>query len=184
MINLLPPTEKEILIQEERFRLSLILGVIILTFLISLTLILVSVKIYISAETKTQKIILELEQHRLKTTEIQDLENKVNLINQNLLNLNSFYLKQISFTQLLEKIYQILPTEIYLTQLSLTKIDQKKEKSIVEASLSGFSPSREVLFRFKKNLEKEPDFQEIYFPPSNWIKPTDIDFNLTFKISL
>jgi len=36
------------------------------------------------------------------------------------------------------------------------------------------------LYEFNKNLEKE--FFEVDFPLQNWVKPTDIDFQATFKI--
>ena len=175
MINLLPPKEKEELTWEESWKLVLILGMLSLIFLISLSLILFSIKTYISGELKSQKILVELEEKRLEVSEVKDLQKKVVALNQNLFKLDSFYQNQISLTKILEKVSETLPPGIYLTDFSF-------QKDISQIRISGFSPERETLFEFKRELEKEKDFREIYFPASNWVKPREIDFYLTFKL--
>ena len=78
----------------------------------------------------------------------------------------------------LEKIFKVLPPEIKLTAFSW-------KKSTDQISISGFSPNREVLFSLQKNLEGENQFIDkstISFPPQNWIKSSDIDFSVTFKL--
>jgi len=175
MINLLPPEEKEILIQEEKFKLVLILGILFLTFLICLILILFSIKISLSGEVGAQKILLNQEEERFKGTQIQSLEEKIIAFNQILSKLSQFYYSQISLTGVLEKISQNLPSGAYLTAFNFSS-------ETGQISLSGFSPSREILLELKGNLEKEESFQEIYFAPSSWVKPADIDFLVTFKI--
>jgi Tfp pilus assembly protein PilN len=175
MINLLPPQQKEELLEEERYNLVLILGILFLIFLICLILILFSIKISISGQLEAQKILLSQEEERFKGTQTQNLEEKIISSNQILSKLSSFYSRQISLTEVLEKISQSLPSGAYLTNFNFNSENN-------QVSLSGFSPSREILLEFKKNLEKEENFQEIYFPPSNWVKPTDIDFVVNFKI--
>lgn len=173
MINLLPPEEKENLLREENWNLILILEILVLIFLICLALILFSVKISISGQLEVQKILLLQEEKKFEESQIQSLEEKITTSNQSLSKLNSFYQSQTNLTEILEKISETLPPETYLTDLNL---------SLAQISLSGFSPTREILLEFKKNLEEEQTFGEIYFPPSNWIKPTDIDFLVNFKI--
>ena len=168
MINLLPPLEKKNLEREEKYRLVLILGILVLLFLFSLSLILFAVKIYISGQVESQKILI-------KDLQTQEFEEEIKLINKDLSKLSSFYESQISWTKTLERFSRTIPEGIYLTSFSL---------SLPEVRVSGFCPSRDTLFNFKKRLEKEPDFKEIYFPSSNWAKPKDIDFNLNFKINL
>jgi Tfp pilus assembly protein PilN len=179
MINLLPPQEKEILRQEEKYKSASILGILFLVFLICLILILFSIKISISGEVEAQKILLSQEEERFKGTQTQNLEEKIISSNQILSKLNSFYYSQISLTGVLEKISRSLPSGVYLTTFNFSSGAPSGSGQI---SLSGFSPNREILLEFKKNLEKEENFQEIYFPPSNWVKPTDIDFLVTFQI--
>ncbi len=173
MINLLPFQEKEILRQEEKHNLVLILGILFLIFLISSILILFSIKIFISGEIEIQRILLSAEEKRFKESQIQNLEEKINASNQTLSKLNLFYQNQLNLTETLEKISGTLPPGTYLTTLNL---------NLAQISLSGFSPTREILLEFKENLDKEGTFGEIYFPPSNWVKPIDIDFSVNFKI--
>lgn len=176
MINLLPPEEKEILRQEKSWKLILILGILSLIFLISFALILFSIKIYLQSQLDFQKTLVKLEEERAKTFGIKNLQSEIAALNQNLSKLNSFYQRQISLTEILEKISKILPPEIYLNNFTY-------QRNTLQISLSGFAPSRENLLEFKKKLEEEKSFKEVYFPPQNWLKTTNIDFFLTFKIN-
>jgi hypothetical protein len=47
--------------------------------------------------------------------------------------------------------------------------------------ISGWAKSRQELFYFKKALEAEREFKEVYFSPDSWVKPTDIKFSLNFQ---
>jgi len=187
MINLLPFQEKEILRQEEKHNLVLILGILFLIFLISLILILFSIKIFISGEVEVQRILLSAEEKRFKESQIQNLEEKINASNQTLSKLNLFYQNQLNLTETLEKISGTLLSGTYLTTFSLnplsTPAEGKTQKYLAQISLTGFSPTREILLEFKENLDKEGTFGEIYFPPSNWVKPIDIDFSVTLRIT-
>jgi len=173
MKNLLPLQQKEEFLQEKNWKLILILEILVLIFLICLALILFSVKIFISGQLEAQKILLLQEEKKFEESQIQNLEEKITISNQALLKLNSFYQSQTNLTEILEKISETLPVSIYLTTLNFNP---------AQISLSGFSPTREILLEFKKNLEQEELFEKIYFPPSNWVKPTDIDFSVNFKI--
>lgn len=175
MINLLPPQQKKELKREEKWKLTSIFGIILLFSLLFFSLALFFIQTYISSELETWKIIFEIEEKKFKTSKIQDFQKKIVVLNQNLSKLDSFYQEQIDLTEILEKISQTLPSEVYLNNLSW----QKETSQVV---LSGFAPKREDLFTLRKNLEKEKDFEEIYFPSSNWIKPKDIDFYVAFKI--
>ena len=173
MINLLPPQYKAEFKEEENWKLTLILSLLFLIFLVCLILILFSIKISISGQVEAQKILLLQEEKNFEESQIQNLEEKITTSNQVIFKLNSFYQDQISLAGILEKIFETLPSSVYLTTLAFN-LDQ--------FSLFGYSPTREILLEFKKNLEKEELFEEIYFPPSNWVKPFDIDFSVNFKI--
>lgn len=172
-INLLPFQAKTELLEEEIKKLIIILGALILVFLFSLTLILFSIKSYISSQVTFHKILADMEKERLETPEIQTIKEETTLANKNLLKLNSFYQQQINLTEVFKKISEVLPSEMYLTSFSY-------QKDNFQVSLSGFAPNREALLGFKKDLEKE--FPDPYFPPQNWIQSTDIDFQVRFKI--
>lgn len=178
MINLLPPQQKKELLVEERFKLVLIFGILTLLFLISLSLILFSVKIYISGQVESQKILINIEEEKLKLLGVQKLEEEIKLINQNLSQLNNFYQKQPNLTFWLTKISETLRPGMYLTALSLTPVPEENK---FEVSLKGFAPNRDRLSEFKRNLEAGP-FEEIYFPVSNWIDPSNFLVTFEFKI--
>ncbi|KPJ71817.1 hypothetical protein AMJ50_00705 [Parcubacteria bacterium DG_74_3] len=177
-INLLPPKEKDLLVQEERWKLTLILGFILLAFFISLVLILFSVKTYISGQVEAQKILLS--QKELESPQIEELAEKIKESNLVFSNLNSFYQQNLDITEILEKISQALPSGSYIHGFDLSLLEGEYPAQV---ALTGFSPNRETLLEFKKNLEAEKLFQEIYFPPQNWVRPTDIIFSVNFKIS-
>lgn len=174
MINLLPPEQKEELFAREKLKIVLILGMIIIFFLISLGLVLFSVKMLISTDVQIQGVLVEEKEKELKNPKIEDLEGKIKEYNLSLLKLKGFYQGQKNLTAVLEKIPTILPDKIYLTALNLNPPNS-------QISLSGYSPSREILLEFKEKLEKSEDFKEIYFPPTNWVEPVDINFTVIFK---
>jgi len=175
MINLLPPQQKEELREEEKLKLIFILGIVILAFLISLILILFSIKTAILGQVQIQKIFLEQEEKEIKSPKIQELETKIRDYNLTLSELESFYEKNLNLTEILEKTSKTLPAGTYLTTLNFNPLTS-------QISISGFCPNREILLEFKKNLEQEEKFEKVYFPPSNWVIPTDIDFSASFQI--
>lgn len=182
MINLLPSEEKEKLYLEIIKREVIILWLLVLFFLFCLLLILFSVKIYSQSQIQSQKVLLLAVKKELEQSEIAELEAKVNSANLIFTKLNSFYQKKIHFSEILEKISEILPQGVSLTNLS-SQLSSTGEENVIKVSLSGFSLTRENLFEFKQNLEKEPGFKEISFPPANWVKPLNIDFSASFTIS-
>jgi len=177
MINLLPPQYKKYLAEEERYRLIIILIVLFFLFLTCLALVLLSIKIYISGQAQNQKILLEAAKNEFKASEIQTIEKEVQLINQNLSKLNSFYQDRLDYASLLQKIATLLPEKSRLTSLSLKYLSSEEG---IEVFLRGFSPDRELLSEFKSALEEQTDFYELDFPPSNWINPDN--FSVSFKV--
>ncbi len=177
MINILPSKEKEILQTEERKKIVSILEILGFIFLLYLVLILASMRIYILGRAEAARIILEQEQGEFEVSEIKNFSEKIELANETFSNLNSFYQNQVKLTEILEEVSKTLPEEIYLNNFSY-------QKNTSQVSLSSFSKSREALLEFKENLEQKENFEEIYFPPSCWIKPIDIDFNSRFKIKI
>lgn len=184
MINLLPSQQKKELAEEKKYRLVLILGIIFSLSLISLFLTLSALEIYISGQVSSQKLLVELGEKEFRASDTQKLESEIGAVNQRLLDIESFYQNQFRAKAIIERVAKILPPGVYLTQFSLSlKPADKEKKREMQLSLSGFSPTREILYNFKKNIEKEKDFQNIYFPSSNWIKPADVDFSLIISLN-
>lgn len=176
MINLLPPQQKIEIQNKRKFTLLLIWEFLIFLFFISLILILLLVKIYIEKEIIEREIILAEKEKAIKLNEA--LEKKIEAFNLSLTKIHRFYQEQKNFTKILEKIFETLPSGIYLTNINFAA----PEKEPILVFLSGFSPNRETLLSFKKNLEHRPDFFEVYFPIESWIIPENINFTITFKL--
>jgi Tfp pilus assembly protein PilN len=184
MINLLSPQSKEDLLREEHFKIILILGIIAVAFLICLVLNIFYIKIHLSGQIEEQKFFLEAEEKKFQVSGTQKIESEILSLNKELKNLEYFYKKKFSVTSVIEKIFNTLPAGLYLERLNYSPLQQtSKENNLAQISLSGFSPTREDLIKFRENLENEEIFNEVNFPPSNWVEPIDIKFSVTFKLA-
>lgn len=179
MINLLPPAERENLIKEARLRLFFVWGVFVLFFLMTLSLVLFSINVYLAGETASYKILIDYEQQKSTTLEAQNTEKEIGEINKQLAALHAFYQGQPKINELLKKISELIPEEAYLNSLSLDPI----EGDGFRVSLTGHSETREALLELKKSLESDQVFKGIYFPPSNWVKPSDVNFSASFEMT-
>ena len=177
MINLLPPKQKKELSEKKDLKTAFILGVLFLSFLLSFTLILFTIEIFISRDLEVEEVFLG-EKERVVSLN-KEIEEDLKETNRSFGNLKSFYKEKGNLILLLEKISALLPTGTYLESFNYNPLEVSGEiKSTV--SLSGFCPDRETLLTFKKNLEKESQFLNINFPPENWIEPLNIKFNVSF----
>jgi Tfp pilus assembly protein PilN len=173
MINLLPPKYKEELRLEENLNLILILEILFFASLLSLALILFSIKIHLASLIEEEKIFYDSKNKEF--SQHKPVEAELNSINKTLAQLDSFYKEQFELTDFLERISKLLPPAIYLTSFSY-----QEGKKI---NLSGFSPTVENLLELKNNLEKQADFKDLNFPPTLWLQPVNINFNISLSIS-
>lgn len=184
-INLLPEYEKKKFKQKENFKKFFLILIYILIFFLVLILILYSLKIYISFKIESlQKLVLEKEKE-FEEKYFRSFEKEIEQINENLLKIKKFEEREILIIPILEKISSLIPDSIYLTNLSFQKISQQEEegriKIFAEIHITGWASNREDLFYFRKALEEEKDFRNVYFSLSSWVKPRNIDFSLSFK---
>lgn len=189
MINLLPPQYKQELIRERNLRLTFILGTIVLLFSISLILVLLAVRTYIKSVEDSLKILIQTQSELPQAAEFREVSGKASSANKKIQDLRSFYENQVLASAVLEKIIQTLPGQVRLTSLSWQKESgqaplEKGAALTGQAVISGFAPTRQVLLSFRNMLESEKGFSQVYFPPQNWIKAENIDFQATFQIEL
>ncbi|MCX6765131.1 MAG: hypothetical protein NT148_01155, partial [Candidatus Nealsonbacteria bacterium] len=139
---------------------------------------------YIKNDIEISKIKLQSEEKGFEGEGIKDIQIKISEANKTLLNVSGFYKKKIYFSDVIDKISKVMPGGIYLNNLSVVfdKGDDKSNGPFFKFSLSGFVPKRDTLFELKKNLEADSYFQNIDFPTSNWVKPEDINFFISFNI--
>ncbi len=179
-INLLPEQAKKELrlaaVQKKVFAIS----VFIVIFFLLLMLIFLALSVFISSRAGFLRgLVLEREEE-LKAAQFQGFKNIIETTNQNLSKTQRLWQQEISITSFFEEITSLTPEAIYFKELSFKKIIQGSS-AIAYVRISGFAPTREVLFSFREILEKDERFQNIYFPPSCWVNPTNIEFSLDFK---
>jgi|GEM_PF-3435426 hypothetical protein len=171
MINLLPPSQINELNEERNLKIVLNLGILFLALLFSFYLVLLAVKINLSAKISAQDYLLKEEGKRID----REKEKEIQEINQDILLAEKFYQKKVDFFPRLLEISQILPPEISLKNLVLNL-----EKDGLSVSLSGFAPSREVFLRSIAILKEK--FQEVSFSPESLLKEANLEFSIKFKI--
>jgi len=175
MTNLLPLEAKENLLKEKKIKEIIILGSVVFLSLVCLSLVLLVVKVSLESRLLFEKAILAHREKEFQSSEIKKLEERAISLNKMLSEIDSFYQRKIHLVDTFEKLSAITPEGILLTSISY----QKGTRGI---SLSGFSPDRETLLKFKEMFEQEKSLTDIYFPASNWINPREIDFLVNFKI--
>jgi len=180
MINLLPSFKKQEIKQEENWKILMTLSIGIFAILICFVLILYAINIFISGDVELERILYKQKEKEFESSEMQALKTKIVEFNKSVLQLDGFYQNQLKPTETINKISNTVPSGIYLTNLSLDLGDENDPR--MKCELKGFSQIRETLLGFKEKLENEEDFEEVSFPPSTWLKSTDIIFTVTFKI--
>ncbi|MEF8847196.1 MAG: hypothetical protein V5A57_02115 [Candidatus Paceibacterota bacterium] len=180
MINLLPTEEKEKIYQYRLKRMMLILGFIGTVFVIALASLLLTLKIHLEGEIGYQNSILEAKKGKSRTEQINQIQGEFASYNKKIANLNEFYQEQDYPSGFLKEVESVLPPSVYLTTLSYEKELTKEHKA--EVSIAGFCPDRETLFSLKEAMDKKSNWKDIRLPPSNWVEPVDISFNVNFKV--
>jgi hypothetical protein len=176
MINLLPQTQKEKLKEEKEKRILFHWLILILFFGLSLSLSLFSLKIFLSERLKKEKLNLENQEKILRAEAKKEILETNKLISE----LLNFEKNQKEISQILARIFQILPPEIQVNTLSISKtvLDKKTKKEGFQVTLIGFSPERTALLKLKSILED--NFSQVSFPPQVWVKEKEIDFSVNF----
>ena len=136
-------------------------------------LVLFVVNVRLNAKISEGKIFLDISEN--ETGSLANLQKELESYNSNISAVENFYSNNLSLGELLRRIADALPPGVYLTGLSY-------QKTSTQFQLTGFAPTGEALRTFKQNLERQDVFYDISFPPSNWIKPADVEFTASFKV--
>ena len=155
--------------------------------LISLTAILVSINIYLQSQSQSQVIIFEEASKQFRGSELRGLEQEITSLNRSFTSLKEFYAsKPYLIADVLEKINKVVPEGIFLDEISFSvSANAEQEKSATTTAqifLSGLAVKRSLIFDFKRNLEAQSFFDEVYFPPEDWVKPENARFSVKLKI--
>ena len=182
MINLLPPKEKEELSLEGNKKLVIVLGNLVLISLVCLILILFSLKFYILKEISYQKIVLDNTEKKYQASNFLSFKEIIQKYNANLVKIDNFYKKEIKVSDILKTILEVpRPEGLYFENISVENNKNGTENKKTKVTISGISKTRDNLLIFKENIENSKTIENVYFPPSNWVKNKDINFYLTLE---
>ena len=175
MINLLPLQKKNELKIEKQLRIIILFGSRIIIALIILASLIFSFNIYLRTQLEAGKILIQTEEKAIEFLEIKDIKKEITEMNYLFSKVNAFYEKQLNLTKVLEQISFLRPSGIHLLDFSYRKADS-------QIILNGRARDRRSFLEFKKFLEKQENFINLYSPISNLIMPEDINFYLRFTI--
>ncbi|MBI3888285.1 hypothetical protein HY311_00640 [Candidatus Nomurabacteria bacterium] len=175
MINLIPKEEKKKMTMDFYYRL-LVLFLAMVSFSVFVALVSILPSYFLSV-AKNSEVNMKLETQKKEPlpllgeqalSTIQDMNKKLGLVESAEKNKFPLSLKVVSAV-VLRKMPNIKITEISYQN------DSTKGKQI---SVTGTAPSREVLLLFRQSLEESMAFKSVDLPISNFIKGSDIKFNL------
>ena len=181
MINLLPPKEKQRIDFEKKRKIAGIFWIFAIFYLISLICALYFVKTVIAKEIGGQGAKLEKLRLEYESSEAGAISKEIAGFNAAISRLDTFQKNKFYFSEVIAKTISILPPKASLIEVSAVN-SENGGPGEMRVYIKGVAPSRESLFNFKKDLESAGFAKEIYFPPSNWVKATDADFSVSFKI--
>ncbi len=176
MINLIPKKEKKKIIINFYFRLAILI-IVMLDFCILVAFFSLLPSYFISS-IKYSLISAKLENQKLEPLPpreedslvlVKDIDNKVSLVEQ--FERNKFLLS----VKVINSIFLNKRSDIKITQISYENNGINGRK----ISITGIAPSREVLLLFRQALEDSSTFKNVNLPISNFIKGSNINFNLS-----
>lgn len=180
MINLLPEQEKELLFKLKQRKLVIVLIIEFSVALLCLVLALFALKFYMLKSISYQKAILDDTQKQYQTPDFISFKSLIEKSNQDVVKTNTFYNKQVFYSNALKNIIGVSrPVGLSFVELVIEPSDKP---NTLKVTLSGNSDTRDHLLAFKNSLESASNIKEVYFPPDSWIKPTKVDFFITFEI--
>lgn len=177
MINLIPNEEKKRMRTEFYFRL-IVMFFVVMGFSVFVSVIpLVPSYVFSITENKSAEARLLSQQ---KSTPLEPSEDTVFLIqniNQKIKTISDIRNKKVFVSQyIIDQLVQNKPSEIKINQITYTSSSGE-----YLVSIRGVAPSRDGLLSFKQYLEKNPSFKEVDLPISNFIKGSNIQFDIKLK---
>ncbi len=174
--NLLPRLFKEDLC----FSSMKISVVRIIFFSIVLLLILLAMGGFLVFKMNQEKKFLEAslsaEKYGDKLTELEKSNSYSRESRVSANKLEKFFDKQYRFSNFLEELIKITPRGLVVNSLE-TLMDKPGSIKII-----GVAKEREGLLKFKENLENSDFCEKVESPLSNYVEPTNLNFEITVKL--
>lgn len=176
MFNLLPQTEKDII--EREYRLRLVVTVLVFLVVLGCMAIIAIIPSFFIAYQK-ERLLMRRSVDLKKEVALTSTDYQINdlkLVKQKVAALNANK-SPIYVHDLISKIIARKISGIKLSGLNVgAEVDGSRQVSIL-----GKAQNRDVLFEFKKSLEKEEILSGITVPPSNFASSANINFTILAK---
>jgi hypothetical protein len=176
MINLIPKEEKKRMKTDFYYRLFGLFFSVFAFSLVLASLFLLPAYFISSAKIPIMEIKLNAEKngessafYEKSIALVKEINTKLDLIEKE---------KLIPSTRVFQGILQEKRADIKITQILY-----ENEASGKRISVTGIAPSREILLLFRLALENSPSFKNVDLPISNFVKGSDIQFNLNLTPS-
>lgn len=171
MINLLPPSHKKKLQEQETLRVIVFAGIFSALFLVSFAAGLGLIRMRLASEVQTSA--------SAPPDGVRALE-ELKAFQDNFSALSALYQKRILPSRILEKLSGDLPAGVSLTSFALSS----PQDDSASVSFRGSAPSRESLSVFLERLKGDPLFFEIHFPLANFVTPGEFSGSAKVNQSL
>ncbi len=178
MINVLPEQQKKALHKEYLFRLISTYFFLIAVLTIMSTMLLLPT--YLLSDSKENVLKNELEKFNKENQELatDDLQKIISDINTKLTLLDTGIIHKEVSQGVVNKFLNISHDKIYIDKIFYTS--SKDDNGTLE--IGGMAVNRTTLNNFKTALDKSGLYLGVDLPISNFVKATDIDFNIKLKI--
>jgi len=175
MINILPKKEKDNLKHEYLTRLIIVILIFISTLCIITSLILIPSYQYSISKEKTAEANLELFNKNNPQININELNDEISATNERLSFLISKKPQYSIVDSIIETLLSVRTSGISFNHISYSN----NENGIAPINIMGVARDRTSLHDFNNALSKNELFSSVDLPISNFVKPNNINYNLS-----
>lgn len=172
-LNLVPPQRKREIkrsyLLRELVRWQMEIFLVLLIFLALLW----HISYVLKVETASSLQQTEMSRQSFSYKDMQDYKEKIKNANTEISDIKKIQKGQIYWSELLDKLNQIIFTGI--------KIDSLGTKNY-QVFLTGVADNRDNLVRFKEKLTEESCFSEVDFPLANLMNKENLSFQMQFSV--
>ena len=173
MINLLPPQYKKRIRQAKKIRVAFNFGLFVVVCLIIFWLSLVLINSRIDNMKEAQAFLVSTEKTKIK--QLDEIKAKMGIINGMISEINKFYDNQVSVSDILIQLSNVLNREAELNNFSFDKTSGKLVMSGTVKTLKGLNDLKEI-------LNSQTNFGSVNLVIPSYVPKEDITFKADFFI--
>jgi Tfp pilus assembly protein PilN len=166
--------------QEIRFRLILIIGILVLVCCVSVACMLLAIRIYGTGEIQVREIKREVQQEEAIHAQFEHTRG----LNNDMYAMRRFYAKKLLLSDVIEDVANAMPSRVYLTSIVYAPVSEERrnEEGRARIVVTGVASTTEDILRFREFLGERAMFKHFQFPYSNLVSKEDVEFSFSFGI--